>query len=50
MVIQDYWVVKTDAMGTIEWQNSIGGSIGDLFSSAITNFKWRIFIRRHLLF
>jgi hypothetical protein len=22
----DYWMVKTDAMGTIQWQNTIGGS------------------------
>ena len=22
----DFWVVKTDANGTIEWQNAIGGS------------------------
>lgn len=24
--IQDYWVVKLDASGTIEWQNTIGGN------------------------
>ncbi len=30
---QDYWIVKTDFLGNIEWQNSIGGSNGDcLFS------------------
>ena len=23
--LQDYWVVKTDSLGNIEWQNSIGG-------------------------
>src|ERR1043165_6572212 len=25
----DYWIVKTDSIGNIEWQNSIGGSNGD---------------------
>ncbi|MFN0173996.1 MAG: T9SS type A sorting domain-containing protein [Saprospiraceae bacterium] len=26
---EDYWVVKLDALGGIQWQNSIGGSNGD---------------------
>ncbi|MEL6811276.1 MAG: T9SS type A sorting domain-containing protein [Bacteroidota bacterium] len=25
----DYWVVKVDAFGVINWQNTIGGSLGD---------------------
>lgn len=25
----DYWVVKTDSSGTIQWQNTIGGTGGD---------------------
>jgi len=25
----DYWIVKTDALGTIQWQNTIGGSGAD---------------------
>jgi len=25
----DYWVVKTDSMGTIQWQKSLGGSYDD---------------------
>src|SRR4030095_5630743 len=28
----DYWIVKTDAVGTIQWQNTIGGSDYDEFS------------------
>ena len=29
----DYWIVKLDASGTIEWQKSLGGSNGDGVSS-----------------
>ncbi len=25
----DYWIVKTDSIGNIQWQNTIGGSIND---------------------
>lgn len=33
----DYWVVKTDASGNIEWDNTIGGNSGDhLYSIAAT--------------
>ena len=28
----DYWVVKLDSTGNIQWQNSIGGSEDDVFS------------------
>jgi hypothetical protein len=31
--IWDYWIVKTDASGNIQWQNTIGGSNVDVFSS-----------------
>jgi hypothetical protein len=27
---QDFWVIKTDANGTIEWENTIGGNNGDV--------------------
>jgi len=27
----DYWVVKTDSLGIIQWQNTIGGSLHDYF-------------------
>ncbi|MFI5219820.1 MAG: T9SS type A sorting domain-containing protein [Bacteroidia bacterium] len=26
---QDYWIVKTDSLGSIQWQNTIGGNGGD---------------------
>ncbi len=33
MGADDYWVVKLDAGGVIQWQNTIGGSLNDyLFS------------------
>src|SRR6056297_3346001 len=28
----DYWVIKLDALGTIEWDNTIGGGFTDYFS------------------
>lgn len=31
----DYWVVKLDSLGNIEWQNTIGGSAGDNAFSVI---------------
>jgi hypothetical protein len=29
----DYWIVKTDAFGNIQWQNTIGGSGYDFFTT-----------------
>ena len=29
----DYWIVKTDSLGIIQWQNTIGGSDVDYFQS-----------------
>lgn len=29
---QDYWVVKTDILGAIQWQQTIGGGSSDLFN------------------
>ena len=31
--LSDYWIVKTDALGNIQWQNTIGGSGGELLHS-----------------
>ena len=33
----DYWVVKTDEFGNIEWQNTIGGDQGDELHEIIQN-------------
>ncbi len=27
--MNDYWIVKTDSIGSIQWQNTIGGSLND---------------------
>ncbi|HNR21258.1 MAG TPA: T9SS type A sorting domain-containing protein, partial [Bacteroidia bacterium] len=29
----DYWIVKTDAIGNVQWQNTIGGSFDDVLWS-----------------
>ncbi|MBK7887445.1 MAG: T9SS type A sorting domain-containing protein [Bacteroidetes bacterium] len=29
----DYWIVKTDSSGNIQWQNTIGGSLDDVLQS-----------------
>ena len=29
----DYWIIKTNSLGSIQWQNTIGGSLDDLLSS-----------------
>ncbi|MBL0071940.1 MAG: hypothetical protein IPP34_09035 [Bacteroidetes bacterium] len=33
--LKDYWIVKTDSLGNIQWQNTIGGSGEDLLQSVI---------------
>ncbi|ESU29235.1 hypothetical protein FLJC2902T_06300 [Flavobacterium limnosediminis JC2902] len=34
-VAWDYWIIKTDATGNIEWQNTIGGNHADMFPHLI---------------
>ncbi|MBK9638383.1 MAG: hypothetical protein IPO63_11400 [Bacteroidetes bacterium] len=29
----DYWIVKTDSIGSIQWQNTIGGGLSEAFNS-----------------
>jgi hypothetical protein len=36
----DYWVVKTDSMGNIQWQNTIGGSSGERLYSIQQTSDW----------
>ncbi|MBK9046819.1 MAG: T9SS type A sorting domain-containing protein [Bacteroidetes bacterium] len=31
----DYWIVKTDSLGNIQWDNSIGGDAGDALTSIV---------------
>lgn len=31
--IDDYWIVKVDSLGVIQWQNTIGGGSGDYLNS-----------------
>lgn len=33
--IYDYWIVKTDSIGNIQWQNTIGGSGWDVLASIV---------------
>ena len=35
LIYFDYWIVKLDAFGSIEWQNTIGGSNEDVLNSVI---------------
>ncbi|MBL0343179.1 MAG: hypothetical protein IPP71_21340 [Bacteroidetes bacterium] len=32
----DFWIIKTDSLGTLEWQNTIGGVIRIIFFRCIT--------------
>ncbi len=35
----DCWIIKTDSVGAIQWQNTIGGSNQDFLTSAIQTFE-----------
>lgn len=40
----DYWIVKTDSLGAIEWQKTIGGSGSDQLQSIVLNQDGTYFI------
>jgi len=33
--VNDYWIVKTDSLGIIEWENTVGGVATDMLASVI---------------
>lgn len=34
----DYWIVKVDHLGNIEWQNTIGGDDGDILTNVMQSY------------
>ena len=36
--LEDYWIVKTDSLGNIQWQNTIGGSGYDNLNTLVQPF------------
>ncbi len=40
----DYWVVKLNDLGNIEWQNTIGGSYGDVLFSVVQTLDGDYFL------
>ncbi len=42
----DFWIVKTDSLGVIQWQNTIGGNDKDDTLFNIANFRWRVYTWR----
>lgn len=45
---EDYWIIKTDNLGNIQWQNSIGGNgrdyIQDIFVNADGSFLLQVIL------
>nr|MBK9653885.1 hypothetical protein [Bacteroidota bacterium] len=46
----DYWVVKIDSLGNIQWQNTIGGNSNDQLSSIAPHSRWRLRFGRIFIF
>lgn len=40
----DYWVVKVDEFGEIEWENTIGGTLGDVMKTVIPTVDGGFFV------
>ncbi|MBK8875003.1 MAG: hypothetical protein IPN13_14215 [Bacteroidetes bacterium] len=36
----DYWIIKTDSVGNIQWQNTIGGSDNDCVGNLLFKLRW----------
>ncbi len=41
---EDYWIIKIDENGNIEWQNTIGGNLQEIGSTIITNNSGNYFL------
>src|SRR5690606_14945340 len=41
---QDYWVIKVDGSGTVEWQNTLGGNLQDIGGALFSNNNGNIYI------
>jgi hypothetical protein len=44
--LNDFWVIKLNSNGVIEWDKTIGGDGEDIAKSIITNCGWRLFSSR----
>jgi len=42
----DYWIVKLDHAGAIQWQKSLGGTYGDKATSIQQTTAWRLYCGR----
>lgn len=40
----DFWILKLNSVGIIEWQNNIGGTFGEILPHAFLNFDGSFFI------
>ena len=41
----DYWVVKTDATGSVEWDKTVGGPGNDLLFALIENSNHNLYYK-----
>ena len=42
----DYWIIKLNASGIIQWQKTIGGNQLDDATTISANSRWRLYCRR----
>ena len=43
--MRDYWIVKLNSSGNVQWENTIGGNDNDLVRGCYPDNRWRIFGR-----